>query len=359
MSERNVDDQIRTLQEKRRELQALGEKLRESAHPVAVCFVDLADSTAIKIKLPPDEWLGYIYEFLAAVGKHADSSGGTVVKRIGDELMLSFPDTNSSEQFLACLEADLDMQPGSFKVSLDFGEAYFLRFAKGLEDDPYGTVVDRCARIAKLARPGAVLCSAAYHRAVGGGPYVSAGQFPMKGLPEPEEVFLRQPPAAAADYVRPLLDALNDPSGKSEGYTSLPRHFDEAYVASLGRSRARPFIARALLNVPRLPDTPQALEHRLMGPQGDQESKRVRGYYIDWLVSFKTYEVKSDEIQVSARIPGNQWCSSVWVIMVPSMLEIVQGLTVEQRLQLRGILMEVFGGVFWVNYADFEVLENG
>ncbi len=355
MPDKHVDDLIRLHQQKRHELQALGDKLKQSARPVVVCFVDLAGSTALKTKLAPAEWLGYVYQFLVGVDGHARSSGGAVVKRIGDELMLVFPDTNSSERFLGRLEADADMPAASFKVAVDCGEAYYLRFAEGLEDDPYGTVVDRCARIAKLAGPGAVLCSAAYQREAGGGPYVPAGGFPMKGFPEPEEVFLRQPTGTDREYLRPLLEALNATAGRSGGYTSLPRHFDEAYVGSLGRSKARPFIARALLNVPRLPYSPQALEQRFRARI--QESELIRGYYIEWIVTFEAYEVH-DDIQVTARLTENEVFNKVSVTVVPSMLEIVESFPSRQRLRLRGILTEVFITTFKVNYADFEVVES-
>jgi class 3 adenylate cyclase len=358
MSEKSVDHLIQALQKKRQEFQALGSTLRESARPVVVCFVDLTDSTAIKTSFAPDEWLGYIYEFLSAVASQAQGSGGTIIKRIGDEVMVSFPDTKSSEQFLDGLQADSSLRPGSFKASLDYGEAYYLRFSEGLEDDPYGTVVDRCARLANLARPGAVLCSAAYQRKVGGAPYVSAGTFSLKGLTEPEEVFIRQPLAGSEEYLKPLLDALNEPSGKSESYTSIPRRFDEVYLASLGHYGARPFMARALLNVPRLADSPRALEQRLKGANGEQELKRLRGYFIDWVVSFRKYEVETGEIRVYASIPENKTYDQLWVRLVPSMLEIVQTFTVGQRLRLRGILMQAYIMMFQVNYADFEVLDE-
>lgn len=359
MTEKHVDDLVREHQQKQHELQILGDKLKKSARPVVVCFIDLAGSTALKTKVAPAEWLGYVYQFLAAVDGHARSSGGTVVKRIGDELMVVFPDTNASEQFLSQLEADKNITTASFKAAVDCGEAYYLRFAKGLEDDPYGPVVDRCARIAKLAGPGAVLCSATYQRQVGGGLYVLAGSFPMKGFTEPEDVFLRQPAGIDSEYLKPLLEALNERRIRIGGYTSLPRHFDQTYIGSLGNSRARPFIARALLNVPRLPDSPQALEQRFRAPQGIKEVGRIRGYYIEWIVAFEAYEIQHDNIQVTAKLTENQWYNTVWVSVVPSMLEIVERFTPGQRLRLRGILMEIFISNFRVNYADFEVVESG
>jgi class 3 adenylate cyclase len=357
MADRHVDDLLRSVQDKRRELKDMGSRLAKSAHFLVVCFVDLAESTALKSKLPADEWLGYIYEFLTAIDRHARSSKGTVVKRIGDEVMIAFTDSAASEQFLAVLEQDSALPTSSFKASFDCGEAFYLRFSEGLEDDPYGHVVDRCARIAKLAAAGTVLCSAEYQKSVRGERYVSAGRFALKGFDEPQEVFIRKPLGRGEDYVRPLLETLNRPGAHREGYFSIPRRFDEAYLASFGASNARPFIARALLNVPHLLDSPKTLEDRLMGPHANEEAKRLSGYYVEWDVIFKHYQVPELQpgvILAAFEINGNRRYDTVLVYFVPSMLEIIERLTVGQRLRLRGILMEFSTGAFIINYADLE-----
>ena len=99
-TEKNVDDLIRLRQEKQFELQLIGKRIKESAESIVVAFVDLANSTAMKGQFPPDQWLGYVYDFLQTVYGHTRSSGGTVVKRIGDELMLSLRTVADAEKFL-------------------------------------------------------------------------------------------------------------------------------------------------------------------------------------------------------------------------------------------------------------------
>jgi class 3 adenylate cyclase len=359
MIEKNVDQLLQALHAKRKEFQALGDKIRKSAHEVVVCFVDLTDSTAIKTSLAAEEWLGYINEFLATSACHAQEAGGSVIKRIGDELMVSFPNTDSSEMFLAAMLASPNIRAESFKAALDLGEAYYLRFSKELPDDPYGEVIDRCARIAKIAGPGAILCSATYHRKARGKDYRSAGTFSLKGLREPIEIFLRQPPTADEEYYEPILRALRQKSLQSEGFSTIPRQYDADYLASLGDGKARPFVARALLNVPRLAESPQILFQRFHGPQADEEKERVRGYFIDWIVTFKKSKVRKNDIQLFASIPEASPYDDIWVEVMPSMLEVVRGFTAGQLIRLRGIITEVYIGSIMVNYADFETVEAG
>src|SRR4029077_14316992 len=97
-----------------------------------------------------------------------------------------------------------------------YGFAYHFRF-KDLADDPYGPTVDRCARIAKYAKPGATLCSGDYVRAVGDdSSFYPLGSFSLKAFPNPEPIFIRKPqpfPSTNA-YLSPLLAALNAPANQ-------------------------------------------------------------------------------------------------------------------------------------------------
>jgi hypothetical protein len=117
-------------------------------------------------------------------------------------------------------------------------------------------------------------------------------------------------------------------------------------------------MARALLNVPHLAETPQTLGQRLWGADGYQATKKVRGYYIDWVVTFEKYEISHGDIIVTAGIPGAVFLDTVKVALVPAMLEVVEGFVVGQLLRLRGILTEIFVNWVNVNYADFTVEDS-
>jgi class 3 adenylate cyclase len=353
--ERTVDELIRARKQKRAELQGLGDRIRASGREIVIAFVDLADSTLLKTKFDPDEWLGYVHQFLATVDEHTRASGGTVVKRIGDELMGTFPTATSAESFLDRMEADSTLPPTSYKIAVDSGEAYHLNFGEHLADDPYGTVVDRCARIAKLAMAGAVLVSSEYRRLVLTDRYVSAGTFWMKGLAEPHEVFIRAPAPPDPQYLKPLLQALNETSRRIEGYSFLPRSFTGDYLIQMGSSNARPFIARSLLNVPRLAETPQQFEKRFMAAGGLPPGE-INGYFIEWEVVFETFLASRDEIKVTLHIPGNDFLKTINVALPGSMLEVVRTFVRGGHLKLRGIVTELLIFTFRVTYADFEVL---
>lgn len=89
-------------------------------------------------------------------------------------------------------------------------------FFEHLEDDPYGSPVDRCARISKLARSGVIVCSRQYREGLGerADPYIRLGPFKLLGIAEPQEVYVRRQQNVdnSEAYLKPLLDALNDPS---------------------------------------------------------------------------------------------------------------------------------------------------
>ncbi|MHB8524339.1 MAG: adenylate/guanylate cyclase domain-containing protein [Limisphaerales bacterium] len=108
MPDSSIDDLIRAREQKQSELREIGKDIQRSARDVVVAFVDLVDSTAIKVEheQEAEQWLGLIYTFLTTIDRLALANGGTVVKRIGDELMLSFADVAASESFLDAVEDD-------------------------------------------------------------------------------------------------------------------------------------------------------------------------------------------------------------------------------------------------------------
>jgi class 3 adenylate cyclase len=185
--EKHIDEKIKERALKQGELADLGDEIARSARPTVVAFIDLADSTAMKEDRPPEEWLGSVYEFLIRVSDLVKASSGTVVKRIGDEVMATFTKVEQSEAFINAVIEDKALRTQRYKIALDFGKAFHFRFIEGREDDPYGTVVDRCARIAKLATPDTIVCTGDYHDELppkGTSRYANMGKFPLKGLKE-------------------------------------------------------------------------------------------------------------------------------------------------------------------------------
>ena len=113
-------------------------------------------------------------------------------KFVGDEVMAVFRGTDALDNAMSLvtrrerIEADLKTVTGvetQIKVALDKGPVYLLKFEGHEVLDPQGSAVDRCARIAKFAKPRLVLASAEVARDSGGDYQWSlAGEVPARGL---------------------------------------------------------------------------------------------------------------------------------------------------------------------------------
>jgi class 3 adenylate cyclase len=209
MSHRNyVDQRVKQGALTQPELELLSEEIAASARATVVVFIDLTDSTLMKYQRPAKDWIGSVYEFIKRCDFLAQQRGGTIVKHIGDEVMITFPEIDASEVFLPCMLGDETLGRYRFKTAVDFGDAYFLHSHHynafptpfcpwPAPHDPYGKVVDRCARIAALAPCGSVLCSEDYKVAMMSDTELPlAGVYTLKGIPEPCRIYFRHPPAA-------------------------------------------------------------------------------------------------------------------------------------------------------------------
>lgn len=181
-----------------------------SRSTLVVMFVDLVGSTEFKVRHPgEEEWLPRLAKFLLGVTRIVESSG-RVVKYIGDEVMATFEGPGAvmaaeqaADSILDFCEQMKDEQLG-VKIALDYGEVSLLDFTPetvntssqrpGLHaKDPQGLVVDRCARIMRKAKLGAVLSSAAFREGTRWPDrWKRVGAFHPRGLAENVEVFLLQ-----------------------------------------------------------------------------------------------------------------------------------------------------------------------
>ena len=114
--------------------------------------------------------------------------GGSVIKRLGDGLMLTFPSPESA--VLACLELG-EQAPLPLRAGIHCGIALVT------DDDVIGRVVNLAARVTAFADGGEVVVTDDVRRAVGGmrgvtfrGPY--SRSFKGTGMPVPVHVLSRQ-----------------------------------------------------------------------------------------------------------------------------------------------------------------------
>ncbi len=349
-------DQIIEKQELRQdELQEIGAEIRSSSSKIVVAFIDLADSTQLKQDQEPDIWLGSVYRFLKKGDQLAKAASGTVVKRIGDELMVTFPDTAASENFIKAVMVDTVLAKFRFKITLDYGDAYHLNFGE-TKDDPYGEIVDRCARVAKFAGAGAILCTRPYKFAAGdaGDDYISGGSVYLKGIEDAQELFIRPIQAGNKDYLDILLRAINNAQSDWEEFKSIARSIDPAFIQNMQSGHAKPFLARHLLNLPRLAMPAEEYYEEAKRLKLAEVRRLYNGYYVEWLGIFDSYERDKQTITVKVNLPSSHSYFNYFEVVVPfTFIEPVKLLKKGDKLRVRGVILS-YGMTAELNYADIE-----
>jgi adenylate cyclase len=161
-----------------------------TSQPVTVVFTDLEGFTAYTSKEGDDAAIALLHDHHRAIGPVVRSRGGRVVKRLGDGLMLSFPEPEAA--VLAAVELlDTAPDPLRLRAGVHSGDAVVT------VDDVVGHVVNVAARVTEEAGGGVVLVTADVHDAVGDLRGVTWGkekQVRLKGIPD-KVTLLRALPA--------------------------------------------------------------------------------------------------------------------------------------------------------------------
>lgn len=157
----------------------LVESLATDACDVYILFVDLCGSTAYKQQCrssgqPDVHWIVRQLIFLERASKTARKYGGTLIKTIGDEILVSFEATINPEEVLKCaieiiqsfenLKAFTGPSKIEVKAAIDFGQAYNGAIEDTIPFDPIGLPVDRCARLNHLAKNNEIIFSQEFLR---------------------------------------------------------------------------------------------------------------------------------------------------------------------------------------------------
>jgi adenylate cyclase len=128
--------------------------------PLAVAFTDLEGFTRFTSTEGDEAASHLLADHHKRVGPIVRSRGGRVVKRLGDGLLLTFPEPEAG--VLACIElVDAQPDPLRLRAGLHFGEVVLLR------DDVIGHVVNVAARVAESAKGGEVLATVDVRQEVG------------------------------------------------------------------------------------------------------------------------------------------------------------------------------------------------
>jgi adenylate cyclase len=137
---------------------------------LVVAFTDLEGFTRFTSTEGDEAASHLLAEHHKRVGPIVRSRGGRVVKRLGDGLLLTFPEPEAG--VLACIElVEAQPDPLRLRAGLHYGEVVTTR------DDVIGHVVNVAARVAESAKGGEVLATVDVRQEVGDSlPHVQFGR---------------------------------------------------------------------------------------------------------------------------------------------------------------------------------------
>ena len=155
-----------------------------TSEQLAVAFTDLESFTAFTSHEGDEAASRLLADHHRAVGPLVRSRGGKVAKRLGDGLLLTFPEPEAA--VLACLElVGSNPEPLRLRAGVHMGEVMMTR------DDVIGHVVNVAARVTESARGGEVLATADVCLAVAELTSVRCGRLrrkTYKGVGEPVRI---------------------------------------------------------------------------------------------------------------------------------------------------------------------------
>ena len=137
-----------------------------------VGWVDIVESTKITSKLSKSKVSPFYCLFLNQMSSIVGESGGIVVKNVGDSLLFYFPETSNNldrsaianaidcgikmidyHQILNSLMLEIGLPSVNYRVSLDYGEVMITKPESSSNDDIFGSTVNLCAKMNKMAAP--------------------------------------------------------------------------------------------------------------------------------------------------------------------------------------------------------------
>lgn len=177
--------------------------------PVAVLFVDLASFTPMTEAMGDEAAAEVLDRFSALVRAEATHCDGRVVKQIGDEFMIVFPNAAAAVRYALHLQSTTEAEPSfpALRMGAHAGSALYR------EADYLGATVNIAARVAGQAEPGQLLVTAAVRDAAGdaGAAWASLGERRLKGLAEPIGLFAAVSPAQPSARRDPVCGMNVDP----------------------------------------------------------------------------------------------------------------------------------------------------
>jgi class 3 adenylate cyclase/cold shock CspA family protein len=135
----------------------------------SIVFIDLVDSTGLKLNTPEASWLphyGWFYEVCAA--RVAAGGAGVIVKLLGDGVMIAYSEDHATQAIndaitiQEALEDGVEGQHVRLACSIGIATGEVVEFVwSGDSADYLGTVVDRAARLSASASAQAIFVDVA------------------------------------------------------------------------------------------------------------------------------------------------------------------------------------------------------
>ena len=284
----NVDNLVSKNISLMTEVMGIKKEIAESKINKVIVFVDLCNSTELKHNKEDLEWLTDVMLFINILTANVEKHKGNVIKRIGDEIMATFPDVSKSESFINDILSDKTLQKYDFKIGVDFGEVFNLQFKTGI-DDPYGTIVDRCARITGLIKGALLFASDSYVNALSSNDnYTYLDEFPLKGISQKTKIWYRELTDVIPDsYYSSLLNVLNEESPR-DGYKVVSRVFESTYFKNYDfKHQPHPYLFLRMLNIPKSNISIEDLDKLVMRDESNKNKYlgyvfKSSGYYNNY-----------------------------------------------------------------------------
>jgi adenylate cyclase len=153
--------------------------------PVALCFIDLTGFTRYTEEEGDLEALDVIENFVETVEGTLPPEA-TIVKTIGDEVMVVSPEASTLTQWAVGILERFPRRPQP-RVGIHWGEAVYR------DGDYFGTQVNLAHRVVSRAHAGELLATGTVVEAIEGRDglrFEPIGEVSLKGFPEPTELFV-------------------------------------------------------------------------------------------------------------------------------------------------------------------------
>ncbi len=121
-----------------------------------IMFTDIVNSSGLAAAMGDRLWTAEIARHFGTLRDIIEGGGGQFVKSLGDGTMSSFPAPNQALQAAQSILRTIAQSDGpaiSLRIGIHSGDVV------QSEDDFFGTVVNKAARIAAMAEPGTILVS--------------------------------------------------------------------------------------------------------------------------------------------------------------------------------------------------------